>query len=326
VRQVFAELGQEHLIPLSASGLATLSPAFATSHNEYLWQRRRWPEWEGREWDSNGDPTLAEAVAVIVVQLERRGLLAVTRASCAAAALADLCGAAAALDANGLAPLVSARFATALKALAPAAGEADPAEMAVRWLGVARTAGLAGTSAAAAFDKAMAVAARMGITRAIDRGWNRGQGGGSEAVALLRAALLKAPGRIVTAAECQPGVKCAPAPIAAPAATAAKAGRKSRAAPQKTPDDLMSEGIRLLAEGRAGTHVWFGGLAKVLAAAGAAVPPLEPGFVGMPADSRAPFTWLHIAGKQNLEPDLSRAVAMAREILDPGAPGPAMSL
>ena len=81
IRQVFEELGQSHLVPQSVRSVATLSGAFATSDHEYLWQRRRWQEWEGRPWDAERDPTLAESIAGIVSALERKGILEETPAA-----------------------------------------------------------------------------------------------------------------------------------------------------------------------------------------------------------------------------------------------------
>ena len=328
VQQVFAELGQSHLVPRTATGLTGLSPAFATSQNEYLWQRKRWPEWEGRDWDASKDPSLAETVSAIVLGLEHRGVLDETRGCKAATILGEFCRLAAELEVAGPKPVTSGRFATALKALAPALEHAAPAEVGLRWLGAARTAGLAGKSAVEAFDRALDTAAELGLMAAIDRGWDRGRGGGRAAVQAMRNALvlakpaLAAPASPVAAATpAAPQLPRAAAPVARPAVR-----RPRLAAARKDPDSIMADGIHMLEASRPGTHVWFGGLAKVLASVGAAVPDAGGMALEMPEDTRAPYIWIHVAKKQGVEPDLDRAVGMAREILgmEQMAPGPGM--
>lgn len=322
IGQVFEELAQTHLIPESALGIQTLSPAFATLQNEFLWQGRRWPEWEGRQWEAGRDPTLAEAMASILVMLERRGVLAEGSAARTVIALSDVCTAAGDLERDGPTPLLSARFASALKVLAARAGESRAGDVAWRWQGMARGLGLVGSSASQALERSMAVARELGLSPALDRGWDRGRGGGTEAIRILAEQMEESlPLRSASVGTLGASVS---GPLTNPVPKPVKRARGSAAASVSTPDDIMASGILLLREGRPGTHVWFGGLAKVISASDAAVPDVGNLVLDVPTDPRAPSIWIQIAKRQRIEEDLARAVEMARGILclDTVHPGP----
>jgi hypothetical protein len=314
VRHVFAEQGHSHLVPEAARDVATLTEAFASAQNEYLWQRRRWPEWEGREWRDGIDPTLSETIAALTIELERKGVVAESAAALVATSMGDLCRFADAMRADGPKPVTTARYATALKALASAASDADASDAAWRWLAVARRDGRGLASLSDALADALAAADDMGLMAAIDRGWDRGRGGGAAALDALRARL--APGRVRAAAPETRSAEAAPSPKE-------RTARRPRAnAALRTPDETMSEGVRLLSEGEPGSHAWFGGLAKVLASSGARVPDPGDAALDMPQDPRAPFIWPQVARRHSLEQDLESALALAREILGLPGPGP----
>jgi hypothetical protein len=317
IRHVFAEQGHSHLVPQAARDVPTLTAAFATAQNEFLWQRRRWPEWEGREWRDGVDPSLSETIAALTIELERKGVVRESAEARVATSLGDLCRAADALSSDGPKPIISARYATALKALAAAAADADADDAGWRWMGVARRDGRGAATLHEALSDALAVADEMGMMPAIDRGWDRGRGGGAAALGVLRDRLAPRPIPVARPTT-QPALSSEGPP------PRSKTVRRSRiAAGVRTPDETMSEGVRLLCDGEPGSHAWFGGLAKVLASAGSRVPDCGEIALEVPADPRAPFIWPQVARRLSLEPNLEAAVGMARDILGLDVRGPA---
>jgi hypothetical protein len=176
-----------------------------------------------------------------------------------------------------------------------------------RWLGMARAAGHAGESALEAFDGLMRTAESLDLLSAIDIGWNRGRGGGREALQRLRN-VLQAPLYGASAESQAPHDDMDAAP---------RVGRKTRAtqANKASPDQVMANGVTLLRESRPASHLWFGGLAKVLGSTGARIPFSGETAIEVPDDPRAPFIWVQVARKQGIEENLALAVLQANEIL-----------
>lgn len=316
VRQVFEELGHGHLIPESAAGLATLSAVFATPDNERLWQERRWAEWEGRTWLAGRDPSLSQAIALVVTGLERKGLLAELPSSRAVRALGDAHQAADQIRQRGPQPVPAGRIATALAALAAEVAPSRSADIAWRWDALAARSG-APRRPSETLQGIIDVLRQNGLIAALDQGWERGRGGGLLALDRVRRDLV-AP--VTGKMPARPG---ADAPVSEPAAAPGK--RRPRVLVEKSPDEVMADGVMLLSEGRPGTHVWFGGLGKVLTADGAAIPQVDHLALEMPSDARAPLIWRQIAQRHELEQDLEKALTQARRTLgiETMAPGPA---
>lgn len=316
IRQVFEELGHGDLVPERATDVATLSHAFATPENELLWQRRRWVEWEGRDFDPAKDATLSETIASTLAELESRSVLAATPASGLVAALADLARTSCEIEANGATPLQTARMASALKSMASALPGCDPADLAWRWTGWARFVGMRGEPPVAALDRALAVADDLRLTSAIDRGWDRGRGGGAEAVAGLRALLERAiaPTHEATPPrrQAQQQQPSAAVPAREPEAPVPVAGRRRKAPAAQDANGLLREGLAMLARSRPGSHTWFGGLIKVLSSEGATPPEGVEFDLDIPDEPRAPFAWKQIARRGGHPTDLVAAVEAAR--------------
>lgn len=328
IRQVFEELGHSSLVPERVSDVTTLSHAFATPENETLWQRRRFMEWEGRDFDPARDATLSETIAATATELEARGVLAPSAAGNLVSALADLARATGEIERDGATPLQTARMATALKAIAAAQPDASPQDVAWRWTGWARELGMHGQEPLAALERALAVADGLRLTAAIDRGWDKGRGGGTEAVANMRDFLRSA--TMARTEETAPPRRAdervparAPRAAAEPRRPAERPVRRKKAQDAPDPDGLLREGLTMLARSRPGSHTWFGGLAKVLSSEGGTPPGGIEFDLDIPDEPRAPFVWRQISKRGGYPHDLSAAIELARVKLGLAGEGPA---
>ena len=333
---VFSEFGQERLLPRSADGVPALAPSFADAGREELWQRSRWPEWEGRAFDPEIDPTLLETLAAICHGLEARGLLAPTPAGALARALLDLNHGCDRLLEEAVTPVAAGRFATVLKAVAAARPAAsDPSEISWRWRGACRYAGLGATEPGSVMSKLARVVEEQGLAAALDRGWDHGRGGGVAAIAALSASLAAVPAFPVRASgapavparavPAEPGPRtpprdAAPVPVPGNPRGAPRARRGGR-----SPEQERADALRILAVALPGEHLWFGALCRILAHPDVPGGEIPLGVrLEMPTQDRAEAIWSKTAAKHRVDADLWTAVSMAREILgmEPPAPGP----
>lgn len=301
IREVFQQLQQSHLIPETPHGIAGLSTSFANSQNESIWTKRRWKEWEGREWERGRDPELSEIIVRIVAGLEEKGVFHETPARHASECIRDMV-----MMADNLAddqPDIStvSRFAALTRRLVGLVRAASPDDVNWFWGGFARECGLAGSSASDAIQKVILRLERVGLLDLVEKRCE-GVGELKGLMALQKNPTAHQARNVAGDTDGHGDVK------------PKRRGRKPTEA--MTDRNLFEEGLTMLREGRPGTHVWFGGLARVLKLREHSRPEDAMEFtLTLPEDERLPYIWIQIAKKQGLNADLRQAVSEANEVI-----------
>lgn len=316
VRHVFEDLGQGHLVPEMSVDISTFSAAFATKM-EQQWQAKWLPIFEGRPFDASRDPTFADVSAQVLAILENKGVMLPAPEGRLAISIVELERATGVLENRSPTPVIMAKITAAIKAVAFAMSRVkDPADAAWRLRGYQQDGGLELRSAKDVLSGALEVVTSVpNMESVIDRGWDKGKGGGIDAIRQMVSAL--------DAYTYEPKIyEVSPEPKTAAPKTVSDRKSSPVKAPKKKkfvdPVRSMEEGVKLLSTNQTYTAVWFGGLAKVLQSEGRAEIP-DISNVNLEVDNdvsdRVAQIWERIARKNGLNEELHEAVEEAQHIL-----------